>query len=69
MSRSLLALALLAAVATPALSGCGSSQKTTVEAKSTTAGKELQDLEDARSKGLITESEYKKQRERILKGK
>ena len=48
------------------LPACGS--KTNVQSKSTTVGQELQDLEEARDKGLITESEYKKQRERIMKG-
>lgn len=49
------------------LAGCGSSAK--VESKSTTVGQELQDLETARSKGLLTEDEYQKQREAILKRK
>ena len=58
------ALILLAAPAIP-LAGCGGN-KTEVTASSTTKGQELQDLEEARSKGLITESEYKKQRKKIL---
>lgn len=53
--------------ATLALSGCGSSQ--TVEARSTTVGQELQDLEDARNRGLLTEDEYAKKREQIMKRK
>lgn len=48
------------------LGGCGSNAA--VSTKSTTTGRELEDLEDARDKGLLTESEYKKQREKILKG-
>jgi outer membrane murein-binding lipoprotein Lpp len=49
------------------VAGCGSSAK--VEANSTSVGQELQDLEEARDKGLITESEYQKQRNRILNRK
>lgn len=49
------------------LSGCGGSQK--VENKSTTVGQELQDLETARNKGLLTEDEYQKQRQEVLKRK
>jgi len=47
--------------------GCGSSTK--VEARTTTTGQELQDLEDARSKGLLTEDEYNKKRQEIMKRK
>lgn len=49
------------------LPACGGS-KASVQSKSTTVGQELKDLEDARDRGLITESEYKKQREKIMKG-
>jgi hypothetical protein len=44
--------------------GCGSSTK--VESKNTTVGQELQDLDAAYNKGLLTEDEYKKQRKEIL---
>ena len=47
--------------------GCGSSSS--VQAHTTTVGEELQDLEDARNKGLLTEDEYAKQREEIMKRK
>lgn len=47
--------------------GCGSSAK--VEARSTTVGQELQDLDDARNKGLLTEDEYNKKRAEIMKRK
>ena len=47
--------------------GCGSSSS--VQASTTTVGQELQDLEDARNKGLLTEDEYAKQREEIMKRK
>lgn len=49
------------------LVACSSSSK--VEAKTTTTGQELQDLEDARNKGLLTEDEYQKERSRIMKHK
>lgn len=64
----LLFLCLVAACgAASALSGCGSSTK--VEARTTTVGQELQDLEDARNKGLLTEDEYAKKRSQIMKKK
>ena len=47
--------------------GCAGSTK--VENRSTTVGQELKDLEDARNKGLLTEDEYNKKRQEILKGK
>lgn len=47
------------------VTGCGSSAK--VEARTTTVGQELQDLEDARNKGLLTEDEYAKKRAQIMK--
>jgi hypothetical protein len=46
---------------------CGSSAK--VDARSTTIGQELKDLEDARNKGLLTEEEYNRAREAIVKRK
>ena len=49
------------------LGACGSSAK--VDARGTTVGQELTDLEDARDRGLITESEYNKQRQKIMKRK
>ncbi len=51
----------------PSLIGCSSTAK--VEAHGTTVGRELQDLEDAREKGLVTEKEYNKQRDLIMKRK
>lgn len=57
----LLSLSLIGLLAAP---GCSSSSK--VEARTTTVGQELEDLEDARDRGLITEDEYQKQRKKIL---
>lgn len=51
-------------VAAAGLSGCGSTSN--VESRSTTVGQELQDLEEARNKGLLTEDDYQRQRETIL---
>lgn len=42
---------------------------TKVETRSTTIGQELEDLDDARNKGLITEDEYAKKRQEIMKRK
>ena len=47
--------------------GCGSASK--VDARTTTVGQELEDLEEARNKGLLTEEEYSKQRHDIMKHK
>ncbi len=44
--------------------GCGRTTK--VETRNTTTGQELQDLDVARSKGLLTESEYAKKRKEIM---
>ena len=51
-----------------ALLGCGGGgadvkQQTTT----TTLGKELQDLDDAHKKGLLSESEYKDARKKLMK--
>lgn len=62
---SLICLALVSVAAT--LGGCGSNAK--VEARTTTVGQELQDLDEARNKGLITESEYQQKRKEIMKSK
>jgi hypothetical protein len=62
---SLIGLVLISAATT--LGGCGSNTK--VEARTTTVGQELQDLDEARNKGLITESEYQQKRKEIMKSK
>jgi hypothetical protein len=48
------------------LGGCSSSAK--VES-GTTVGQELQDLDTARSKGLLTEEEYQSKRKEIMNRK
>lgn len=57
----------VALIAGAIVAGCGSTSK--VENRSTTTGQELQDLDAARNKGLITEDEYNKKRDEILKRK
>lgn len=56
-----------AVVGSATAAGCGRSTK--VENRTTTTGQELQDLEDARNKGLLTEDEYNKKRQEIMKRK
>jgi outer membrane murein-binding lipoprotein Lpp len=65
--RSILALAALV-LAAASLSGCGGSSSS-VDNRTTTVGQELQDLEAARNKGLLTEDDYQRQREAILNRK
>jgi len=50
-----------------ALLGCGGGS-THVKAKQTTTGQELIDLDKAYKDGIITEKEYKKSKDKILKG-
>lgn len=51
-------------------SGCGGGgAKVQTETKATTTGQELMDLDKAYKEGIISEEEYKKQREKILKEK
>ena len=54
-----------AAIAAIAL-GMGCSSKAQVDARTTTVGQELTDLEKARDAGVITEKEYQEQRTAIL---
>jgi ABC-type glycerol-3-phosphate transport system substrate-binding protein len=56
---------LMLIVMAAALAGCGGS-KATVQAHTTTVGQELQDLDDARNKGLLTEDEYQRKRRDII---
>jgi uncharacterized membrane protein len=52
------------------LTGCGSTTKTEIkESPKTTLGQELIDLEEAYKKGVITESEYEKQKKALLKSR
>ncbi len=62
--KTLMALTLVAMTVT----ACGSS-KTTNNVQTTTVGEELASLEVAYEKGLLTESEDKSQRKKILNRK
>jgi len=48
-----------------ALAGCGGGDST-IKAETTTTGQQLLDLQKAYEAGAIDESEYKRQREKIL---
>jgi hypothetical protein len=68
MNRVVASLAVGVALVSGAFAGgCGRSTK--VENRTTTTGQELQDLEEARNKGLLTEDEYNKKRQEIMKRK
>ena len=56
---------------TAVISGClyiGGGDESHQSTTTTTLGQELQDLEAARDKGIISESEYQEQRTRLLSG-
>jgi len=63
LTRTLLTATMLS---TLLLTGCGGggAKVTNINA---TMGQELQDLEEAKGKGLVNEKEYEKQRKSILK--
>lgn len=57
-------VALIALTAT--LTGCGSSTKVT-NTSQTSVGQQLNDLENARQRGIITEKEYAKLKKAIIR--
>lgn len=61
------AIIFAAGIAGCCLGGSGSTVKTENKSISTTLGSELKDLKDAYDQGIISESEYNKAREKILK--
>lgn len=63
-SSATLAITLVLLAGVALIPACGSSSK--VDARSTTVGQELKDLEDARNRGLLTEDEYARKREEIM---
>jgi hypothetical protein len=64
--RRVILLALLAALA-GSLTGCGGGgAKVQSVNTTTTMGQELQDLDDAYKKGIITQSEYESSKQRIM---
>ncbi len=62
-SKSLVVLVLVGMT----LSACGGGTTNNVQA--TTVGQELEALEAAHAKGLLTDKEYEQQRKKILKNK
>jgi hypothetical protein len=50
-----------------AMLGCGGGTDVKQQTTTTTLGKELQDLDDAYKKGLLSESEYKESRKNLMK--
>lgn len=68
--RVLLAVAMLA-ILMGAAGCCGGGRKVHNETKATTTtttlGQELQDLDDAYQKGLLTEKQYNEAKEKLLK--
>ena len=57
----------LATILLTTLSACGGGgAKVSTQTTTTTVGQELQDLDEAYAKGLISESEYNKQRKKVL---
>jgi hypothetical protein len=59
--------AILAGVCAVAIPACrGGSAKATSNTTTVDTGKALEDLDDAKAKGLISESEYQKERKAIL---
>jgi hypothetical protein len=50
-----------------AMLGCGGGTDVKQQTTTTTLGKELQDLDDAHKKGLLSESEYKDARKKLMK--
>ena len=69
MNKLTLAMCGLALIVTLHTVGCGSRTDQNVGFTSITKGQELQDLDAARKKGLLTEKEYEKQKKQILKRK
>lgn len=50
-----------------AMLGCGGGTDVKQQTTTTTLGKELQDLDDAYKKGLLSEKEYKDARKNLMK--
>lgn len=61
------ALAAVVIALTLSLTACGGSSTKTTVTNQETQGKQLMDLKEAYDSGVITEKEYEKAKERILK--
>jgi uncharacterized membrane protein len=64
LNRSALSASLLACLL--GLSGCGGNDTQTTVQTTETQGKQLMDLKEAYDKGVISEKEYERTKERIL---
>ena len=68
MKHLKLTMVLLTALTLGMLSGCGGGgSKVTSTTTTTTMGQELQDLDASYQKGIITEKQYNKAKDNILK--
>ena len=75
MMRSRILIMLVAVIMALSVSSCGclggskggeAKVETTTTTRTTTLGQELQDLDDAHKKGLISDKEYKEKRKELL---
>jgi hypothetical protein len=64
--RSIATTLVLALTLYGGLASCGGSTAN-IDARTTTLGQELQDLDQAREQGLLSEKEYKQKRKAIMK--
>ncbi|WP_027183606.1 SHOCT domain-containing protein [Desulfovibrio inopinatus] len=67
--QKILAVLIPALVLTSMLTACGGGgAKSRQEVRTTTVGRELMDLEQAKNQGAITQDEYEKLKKKIIKG-
>lgn len=67
--KSIVKIACALAIVGMTVSACGNGGNTTNQVQTTTVGQELEALEAAYAKGLLSEKEYEDQRAKILKKK
>jgi hypothetical protein len=49
--------------------GCGTGTNQAIDVRASTKGQEIQNLDEVRKKGIITQKEYEKQKKLILRRK
>ncbi len=49
------------------MAGCGSKKSSTEVVMTTTKGQQLQDLDEAHKKGILTDKQYEAEKKKILK--